>query len=184
MRTFPPRENVQGATYYYYPGRWIQFQAALTVHNFHSQGSIPCRSVYYGVKANTYSTYLLHPTRSPFIHLNAHIFIHRGCSRRNILLLPQSLDKFQDHTYRGTISHSQGAFLTKLSIMAFQANTYSNISFAYRVPIYTPGWRAAMWIKCLAEDNSARHRQESNLQSVDPESRVQSNIPQIQLQFN
>ena len=26
------------------------------------------------------------------------------------------------------------------------------ITFAsYRVPIYTPGWRAAMWIKCLAE---------------------------------
>ena len=27
---------------YYYPGHWIHFNAALTVHNFHSPGSIPC----------------------------------------------------------------------------------------------------------------------------------------------
>ena len=26
MRTYPSSEDVQGATYYYYPGRWIQFQ--------------------------------------------------------------------------------------------------------------------------------------------------------------
>ena len=26
MHTYPSSEDVQGATYYYYPGRWIQFQ--------------------------------------------------------------------------------------------------------------------------------------------------------------
>ena len=27
-----------------------------------------------------------------------------------------------------------------------------NISFtSYQVPIYTPGWRVAMWMKCLAK---------------------------------
>ena len=58
------------------------FKTALTVHSFHSQGSIPCRAAYRGIQANTYTT----------------------------------------------------------------------LSFiSYRVPIYTPGWRAAMWIKCLAE---------------------------------
>ena len=32
------------------------------------------------------------------------------------------------------------------------ATSSNNITFAsYQVPIYTPGWRAAMWIKCLAE---------------------------------
>ena len=32
-----------------------------------------------------------------------------------------------------------------------------NISFtSYRVPIYTPGWRAAMWIKCLAEEQKCQ----------------------------
>ena len=55
------------------------FKTALTLHNFHSQGSIPCRA-------------------------------------------------------------------------AYQANTYTTLSFtSYRVPIYAPGWRAAMWIKCLGE---------------------------------
>ena len=29
-------------------------------------------------------------------------------------------------------------------------------SASYRVPIYTPGWRAAMWIKCLAEGQKCR----------------------------
>ena len=28
---------------------------------------------------------------------------------------------------------------------------HNNRSQSYRVPIYTPGWRAAIWIKCLAE---------------------------------
>ena len=26
MRTYPSSEDIRGATYYYYPGRWIQFQ--------------------------------------------------------------------------------------------------------------------------------------------------------------
>ena len=45
------------------------FKTALTVHNFHSQGSIPCRAAYCGVQANTYTTYPSHPTGYPFIHL-------------------------------------------------------------------------------------------------------------------
>ena len=50
---------------------------------------------------------------------------------------------------------------------------------SYRVPIYTPGWRAAMWIKCPCwrTKGPCRHRQESNPQPFDPESRVQSNMP-------
>ena len=39
---------------------------------------------------------------------------------------------------------------------AHNANS-TTITFAsYRVPIYTPGWRAAMWIKCLAEGQKCR----------------------------
>ena len=58
------------------------FKTTLTVHNFHSQGSIPRRAAYRGVTGK---------------------YIH-------------------------TISFT-----------------------SYQVPIYTPGWRAAMLIKCLAE---------------------------------
>ena len=37
-------------------------------------------------------------------------------------------------------------------LQAPQCQFIPQITFAsYRVPIYTPGWRAAMWIKCLAE---------------------------------
>ena len=32
-----------------------------------------------------------------------------------------------------------------------QIHTQHILHILYRVPIYTPGWRAAMWIKCLAE---------------------------------
>ena len=49
MRTYPSNEDVQGGTYYYYPGRWIQFQDGTYLHNFHSQGSIPCQAAYHGV---------------------------------------------------------------------------------------------------------------------------------------
>ena len=76
---------------------------------------------------------------------NAHISIQRGCSRRNILLLPRSLNysaQFplpREHSLPSCLSWRSGKYI-------------HNISFtSYRVPIYTPGWRAAMWIKCLAE---------------------------------
>ena len=51
MRTFPTSADVQGATYYYYPGRQIHYnlKTALTVHNFHSQRSIPCWAAYHGI---------------------------------------------------------------------------------------------------------------------------------------
>ena len=44
----------------------------------------------------------------------------------------------------------------------------------YRVPIYTPGWKAAMWIMCLAEGHKfqALTGIESKLQHFDPESRA------------
>ena len=82
MRTYPSSEDVQGATYYYYPGRWIQFQD------------------------RTYSTQFPLP---------------------------------REHSLPSCLSWHSGKYI-------------HNISFtSYRVPIYTPGWRAAMWIKCLAE---------------------------------
>ena len=49
MRTFPSRAYVQGATYYITPVVGYNFKTALTVHNFHSQGSIPCRAAYHGI---------------------------------------------------------------------------------------------------------------------------------------
>ena len=82
MRTYPSSEDVQGATYYYYPGRLIQFQ-------------------------------------------------DRTCSAQ--FPLPR------EHSLPSCLSWRSGKYI-------------HNISFtSYRVPIYTPGWRAAMWIKCLAE---------------------------------
>ena len=61
MRTYPSSAVVQPATYYYYPGRWIQyFKAALTVHNFHSQGTIPCRATYGGVTGKYIHNIILH----------------------------------------------------------------------------------------------------------------------------
>ena len=63
MRTYPSNEDVQGATYTIItPVVGYNFKTALTVHNFHSQGSIPCRAAYRGVQANTYTTYPSHPT--------------------------------------------------------------------------------------------------------------------------
>ena len=83
MRTYPSSEDVQGATYYYYPGRWIQFQD----HTYSAQFPLPRE---------------------------------------------HSLPSCLSWRYRQMYIH--------------------NISFtSYRVPSYTPGWRAAMWIKCLAE---------------------------------
>ena len=61
--------------------------------------------------------------------------------------------QFQDrtNTVRNIFTH-KGAFLAELPIVELQANHIHNISFtSYRVSIYTPGWRAAMWIKCLTE---------------------------------
>ena len=82
MRTYPSSEDVQGATYCYYPGRWIQFQD------------------------RTYSAQFPLP---------------------------------REHSLPSCLSWRSGKYI-------------HNISFtSYRVPIYTPGWRAAMWIKCLAD---------------------------------
>ena len=52
--------------------------------------------------------------------------------------------------------HSQGSILCRASYHGvtgkYMYMYILNISFAsYRVPIYTHGWRTAVWIKCLAE---------------------------------
>ena len=47
---------------------------------------------------------------------------------------------------------------------------------SYRAPIYTTEWRAAMWIKCLAEGQKCQALMETNPRPFDQESRVQSNI--------
>ena len=51
---------------------------------------------------------------------NAHISIQRGCSRRNILLLPWSLDTISRPHLQCTISNPKGAFLDELPIVAFR----------------------------------------------------------------
>ena len=53
--------------------------------------------------------------------------------------------------------HSLGSIpASRRFTSAHNANS-TTITFAsYRVPIYTPGWRAAMWIKCLAEGQKCR----------------------------
>ena len=56
---------------------------------------------------------------------NAHISIQRGCSRRNMLLLPQLLDTISRPHIQCTISTPEGAFLAELPIVALQANTYT-----------------------------------------------------------
>ena len=76
MRTYPSSEDVQGTTYSYYPGRWIQFQ---------------------------------------------------------------------DRTYSAQFPHQR-----EHSLPSCPSGKY-HILHIVPVPIYTPGWRAAMWIKCLAE---------------------------------
>ena len=83
-----------------------------------------------------------------------------GCNiaRRNILLLPWSLDTISRPYLQCTISTPQGAFLAKLPINHGVTGKYIlNISFAsYWVRIYAPGSRVAMWINCLAEGQKCR----------------------------
>ena len=48
--------------------------------------------------------------------------------------------------------NSWGAFWLGATSGVHTCHIMQHITFAsYRVPIYTPGWRAAMWIKCLAK---------------------------------
>ena len=95
MRTFPSSADVQGATYFYYPVVGYNFKTALTVHNFHSQGSIACRAAYHGVT---------------------------------------------------------GKYIHNISFTSYRVPIYTpRFLHILPVPIYTPGWRAAMWIKCFAE---------------------------------
>ena len=48
--------------------------------------------------------------------------------------------------------NSPGSILARCYFRGAHMPHHATITFeSYRVPIYTPGWRAAMWIKCLAE---------------------------------
>ena len=85
---------------------------------------------------------------------NAYISIQRGHSGGNILLL--RLTPVAGYNFKNALIvhnfHSQGSIPCRAAYHGVTGTYILNISFAsYRVPIYTPGWRAAMWIKCLAE---------------------------------
>ena len=73
------------------------------------------------------------------------------------------------------ILNSLGSILARHHCRVHTCHIKWQITFAsYRVPIYTPGWRAAMWIKCLAEGQSFRHWRGMEPATFDPESRVHS----------
>ena len=79
--------------------------------------------------------------------------IQRGCSRRNILLLPMSLDTILRQHLQCTISTPKGAFLAELPISWRYRHVHTQHIFRI-LPgphLNTPEWRAAMWITCLAE---------------------------------
>ena len=64
----------------------------------------------------------------------------------------QSLDSISILRSQCTFSTPWGAFWPGATSGAHTCHIKRQITFtSYRVHIYTPGWRAAMWIKCLAE---------------------------------
>ena len=99
------------------------FKTALRVHKFHSPGSVPL------LKLRIQRMFkALHTIITPFV----------GCNFKTAL----RVHKF----------HSPGS-VPLLSCLSWRyRQILLNISFAsYRIPIYTLGSRAAMWINCLAE---------------------------------
>ena len=101
--------------------------------------------------------------------------------RFTVYLLPRSLDSISILHSRCTFSTPRGAFWPGATSGAHTCHIKRQITFAlYWVPIYTPGWRVAMWIKGLAELRTKKcpaFSRESNPQPFDADSRVQSNIP-------
>ena len=94
------------------------------------------------------------------------------------VLLPRSLDTISRPHLQCTISTPKGAIPCRAAYIGVSGKYIHNISFtSYRVPIYTPGWRAAMWIKCVAEGQKCQALTGSNPEPFDPESRGHSNIP-------
>ena len=70
---------------------------------------------------------------------------------------PRSLDSISILHSEYTFSTHWGAFWLGTTSGAHTCHIKRQITFAsYRVPIYTPGWRAAMWIECLAEGQKCR----------------------------
>ena len=106
---------------------------------------------------------------------NAHISIQRGCSKRNVLLLPSVVG----YNFKTALTvhnfHSQGSIPCRAAYRGVTGKYIHNISFtSYRVPIYTPGWRAAMWIKCLAEGQKCQAL--TGIEPATPWSRVEGSL--------
>ena len=62
MRTYPSSEDVQGATYYYYPSSWIQFQDC----TYSAQFPLPREHSLPSCLSWQIHTYPSHPTGYPF----------------------------------------------------------------------------------------------------------------------
>ena len=72
--------------------------------------------------------------------------------RFTVYYYPGHWIQYQSCTMKCTFSTPWGAFWLGATSGVHTCHIMQQITFAsYRVPIYTPGWRAAMWIKCLAE---------------------------------
>ena len=82
---------------------------------------------------------------------NAHISIQRGCSRRDPLLLPRSLDTISRPHLQCTIFTPKGAFLAELPIVALQANTYTTL-YPSQVHIL-PGTHLYTWVESRLSSN-------------------------------
>ena len=111
---------------------------------------------------------------------SAHIY-SLECSRRWFTIIITPVTGSSYNTARNntcTISTPWGAYKPAAMNQAHKLRSFTKAFASYRVPIYTPGWRAAMWIKCLAEGQKVPgYGRESNPEHSDSESRVQSNIP-------
>ena len=82
MRPFPSSTDVQGATYYYYPGHWIQFQdrttpkgaflalQAATVHTQHILHILPSTHLYTWVESSNVDKVSCSRTKVPGIDGN------------------------------------------------------------------------------------------------------------------
>ena len=87
---------------------------------------------------------------------------------------PSRWIQFQDRTYTVHNFHSQESTPCRAAYRGVTCKYIHSISFtSYRVPIFTPGWRAAMWIKCISEGQNCQALMGIEPASFDPESRVQ-----------
>ena len=93
-------------------------------------------------------------------------FSHKAQSTLYSILLPQSLDTFQCRTYSAQIPLPGEHSLPDIAACENGAgNSNSIICHILPVPIYscTHGWRAAMWINCLAEGKLISNNEEKKI---------------------